>query len=166
MSTIRTVDHCDISIGAPSPDDISLLAIATGLSKICRFNGQIDGWYSVAEHSVHVSRLVPPEHARVALLHDAAEALIGDVISPLKAELPDYKVIEARFEYAMAQAFGIPFPFPAEVKVADLRMLEIERHVLRHEPTPGPREGDPRPEQWPWPNARRNFLQRAIELGL
>jgi 5'-deoxynucleotidase YfbR-like HD superfamily hydrolase len=66
------------------------------------------------------------EFALEFLLHDAAEALLGDVATPLKVMLPDYKVIEHRVEAAIAKKFGTSFPMLPEVKVVDTRMLKTE----------------------------------------
>ncbi len=92
----------------PAGSHFTINDIAHGLGRVCRFAGHTNRFYSVAEHSVLVARLVPPEHARAALLHDASEAFIGDVTRPLKALLPDYRAIEARIEDAIASRFLSP----------------------------------------------------------
>lgn len=101
--------------------------IAHGLSNTCRYAGQCRGFYSVAEHSWHTSHIVPGPWKLAALMHDAAEAFIGDVTRPLKSLLPDYKRIERGVEDAIAARFGIFGMDAPEVKQADLAMLAAEQ---------------------------------------
>lgn len=114
----------------PHTTPVTIEDIARGLSQICRFAGQSPRFYSVAEHSVHVSRVVPRHLAWQGLMHDAAEAFIGDVAKPLKLLLPEYVVIEKRVEGALAQQFGLPEKLDSEVKLADVRMLRLEQREL------------------------------------
>ena len=100
--------------------------IAHGLAHTCRYAGQCQDFYSVAEHSIHVSTMC--EEAKLeALLHDAAEAFIGDVTRPLKQLLPDYKRIEKAVEKAVFERFNLRTPLPVEIKEADLRVLAAEQ---------------------------------------
>jgi 5'-deoxynucleotidase YfbR-like HD superfamily hydrolase len=104
--------------------------IAHGLSMVCRFGGHCAHHYSVAQHSVHVSEMVPPEFAYQGLMHDAPEALIGDVMKPLKMLLPDYQALEKKIEISVFKRLLVPYPLSAHVKDADWRMLITEQRQL------------------------------------
>lgn len=117
----------------PSSSDFTIDDIAHGLAHTCRYAGQADGFYSVAEHSLLVSE-VAVGYEFAGLLHDAAEAFIGDVTRPLKQLLPEYKRIEALVEAAIFARFGIS-GVSQEVKKADLRVLAAEQAQLMPEGT-------------------------------
>lgn len=104
--------------------------IAHALSHICRFTGHTREFYSVAQHSVLVSHLVPREYALQGLMHDAAESVLGDVSSPLKQLLPDYKSLEKTIEKTIFEKFGLPATLHESVKAADLTMLVTEQREL------------------------------------
>ncbi len=113
----------------PSSAEIAIDDIAHGLAHTCRFAGQCDGFYSVAEHSVLVSQVVSVS-TLAALFHDAAEAFIGDMSRPLKQLLPEYAQIEKRIQLIIFASLRIEWPPPPEVKVADLSVLAAEQRVL------------------------------------
>src|SRR2546423_8158727 len=97
----------------PETSEITVEDIAHGLAHTCRYAGQCDGFYSVAEHSVLVSQVV--SFAKLAaLFHDAAEAFIGDVSGPLKRLLSEYRTIEKSIALAIFECFGIEWPVPFE----------------------------------------------------
>ncbi len=110
----------------PSPMDVEIEDIAHGLAFVARWNGQTLGdWaFSVAEHSLLVEEIYgklvaapKPRDRLLALLHDAPEYVIGDMISPFKAALGiDYKAFEARLERAVHVRFGLPAETPKTVK--------------------------------------------------
>ena len=110
----------------PSPLDIEIEDIAHGLARVARWNGQTSGEhpFSVAQHSlvveaavVHLRPSLEPRWRLAALLHDAPEYVIGDMISPFKAVLGGgYKAVEARLEAAIHLRFGLPAQVPAEIK--------------------------------------------------
>jgi hypothetical protein len=110
----------------PSPDQIAVEDIATGLANTCRFAGQLPEFYSVARHSIIVSNLVPAGFAMDGLFHDSAEAYLGDLVSPVKKGLPEYKEIEIGVYSSIAEAVGLRKELPAEVKIWDQIVLEDE----------------------------------------
>lgn len=123
-----------IDLRNPDPRQISLFDIAQALGNQCRFTGQVRDFYSVAEHCIHAAELVPPEFRLAALLHDAQEAYIADLSTPMKAEVgPSYREIENRIVIALDERFsmnGQLIELPECVKVADRRMLMTERDAL------------------------------------
>lgn len=110
--------------------------IGHGLAHICRYSGQCTKFYSVAEHSLLVSD-VAKGFEYEALLHDAAEAFIGDITRPLKQMLPDFKRIEAVVQDAVLERFGLSHPLPQQVKEADLRVLAAEQRQIMPAGTDG-----------------------------
>jgi uncharacterized protein len=113
----------------PWSSQFTLDDIAHGLSNVCRYAGQCRGFYSVAEHSLFVSQ-VAEGYEFPALMHDAAEAFIGDMTRPLKLLLPEYTRVETEIERAIFARFGVPTPLSMEVKYADLRVLAAEQAQL------------------------------------
>jgi len=128
----------------PSPLDVEIEDIAHGLARVARWNGQTHGAhaFSVAQHCVVVEQLVgefypgtDPRWRLAALLHDASEYVIGDMISPFKAALGlDYKAFEARLMEAVHVRFGLPAHLPdkveAQIKRADKASAFFEATVL------------------------------------
>jgi len=114
----------------PRPEDVSIYDIAHHLSMLCRYTGAVRKFYSVAEHSVWVSHLVPSEHQFVALMHDAAEAYINDLARSVKGALPAYADLEARNWAVIAQVFGLPLTLPPSVREADERIFKNETAAL------------------------------------
>lgn len=157
----------------PRPEDIDLKDIAWGLAHQCRYNGHGRFFYSVAEHSVLLSRhfgeTLP---AREALLHDAAEAYIGDVIRPLKRSLPQFVEIEAKLERVIFARFNLPVVLRDEIKAADTTILADERNRLfdpdvceAHGWTAKDRLGV-NIEGWSPTAAYGMFMYRALALGV
>ncbi len=130
MSYISTFTGKHFDFINISADDICIKDIAQGLSNECRFAGQISQFYSVAQHSVYVSQLVPHEFALEALLHDATEAYCKDIPSPLKLLLPEYKTIEKRIDAVIRYKWGLPKLISEVVHYTDLVLLATERRDL------------------------------------
>lgn len=112
------------------PLDIDIIDIAHALSHLCRFTGHTRQFYSVAQHSVELSYHVDPDNARWALLHDAAEAYLGDVATPIKECLPIYRQWEDNALAIIARSFSLPDEMPEQVKTLDLRLTRREGFVL------------------------------------
>lgn len=171
------------NVRAPRSEQIRLDDIAHHLAHVCRFGGAVREFYSVAEHSVYVSHLVPPELSALGLLHDATEAYLGDVIKPLKNCLPEYRALEHVWAAAVAARFGFESLEHPDVKLADVAAVQAERRDL----LPATLAADAPRELWaaylqrgdrvppaatpvvPLGSprlARELFLARAAELGI
>jgi len=155
----------------PANSPFTIEDVAHGLSNTCRFAGQCASFYSVAEHCVLASHVVAPEFALQTLMHDAAEAFIGDVTRPLKSLLPEYKAIERSVETAIMQRFGIPDWNVPEVKEIDLAMLATEqlammpKHGLDWTVLAGVTAAPIEIAFWRPHTAREAFLERFAELS-
>jgi uncharacterized protein len=132
-----------VSLTNPKVEDIVPEDIAHALAHICRFNGQIREHYSVAQHSMEVAKHVAPRLRLEAILHDAAEAYIGDMISPLKNLVPGFRDIEYRFEKIIAEKFNILLDNMRHpvIKLVDRGMMLSEARALMRYPGNIPIEG-------------------------
>lgn len=150
---IRTVSGIYVNVVNPTTDMICIEDIAHALSRIPRFGGHLKEYYTVAQHSVMCAMASTPEHQYAALMHDASEAYLLDIPSPLKLHLPEYKVIEDNMMRVIAQALGVVFPFAKEIKQVDSVMLEKEwgRLVLN--------DGIDDFEVWNMEKSKSNFLE-------
>jgi hypothetical protein len=126
---IATFEDGRIDVVNPSTEDIRIGDIARSLSNKCRWNGMCP-FYSVAEHSVAVSLMVPTLEA---LLHDASEAYLNDMARPIKMKTDlgaAYMPYEENLERVIAEAFNLTWPWPKEVKQADYACGFAEAKVL------------------------------------
>lgn len=135
----------------PSRFDVRLEDVVNAISNKCRFTGQPSRFYSVAEHCVHVARVLlrihgDPRLALWGLLHDASEAYLPDISSPLKPrvyvctgpdpaprsldDLKPFREVEAPIVERVVRAHGLSWPEPKEVKVADAGVFRWERPAL------------------------------------
>lgn len=175
MAWLQTYTGIAFPIFDPQVEDIEIEDIAHHLSFNCRFNGAVTDFYSVAQHSVLVSQQVPEEDALWGLLHDAAEAYLGDLITPVKATLAQFHWAEMKILNKVAEKYGLPWrlsessrsagrdnqipgrvyspgrlnfpsPLPKSVRQADKRMLYTERRdLLAPHPRPWAEEGKVEP---------------------
>lgn len=116
-----------------SPDDIHILDIGRGLSNITRFGGQLDRFYSVAAHSVMMSRVAPEGQKLWAFLHDASEAYLMDIPTPIKKHpaMEGYRNAEESLLGVIAEAYGLPTLEPVgDMKRLDTLMAVAEMQVL------------------------------------
>lgn len=121
-----------INFNNPTALMIRLDDIAKGLSNVCRFGGQIEDHYSVAQHTLLVWYLAPDHLKRAALLHDAAEAYLGDVVKPFKNLIAKcYDKYEKAFEKVIFEKYGVSIDELAELKQYDIQALEIENNYFR-----------------------------------
>lgn len=179
MSTHRLGDWSNTATGrqfwsyTPRSEDVCIDDIALALAKSCRFAGHVrrDVWlYSIAQHSVLVSEVVPLECARHALLHDAHEAYTQDIIRPNRWML-DVRFTDAEYrcKRAIGQRFGVNLlDLPEAVKRADMAVLATERRdVVEHKDRPWQLTEAPLPAPivpWDARTAYALFLARFREL--
>lgn len=169
----------ELRADAPRPEDIDLRDIAHHLALTNRYGGASPTPYSVASHSLMVCDMLEPlgRAAMVeGLLHDAAEAYVGDMIKAIKVRCEDFQGIEAKWDDAIRARFGLPdvCPIKADVKEADIAALLCERRDVFGDT----REYDDKPHVAPsllrhrcivnedWRQTKAFFLARAEELGL
>ena len=159
LGYIKTFSGKSINLLEPTSADIELDDIASGLSKICRFGGQCREFYSVAQHSILVAHLVPAHCREIALMHDATEAYIGDVIKPLKVLLGHvYSKFERSFDIAIANKFGFygrSVLFHDEIKKCDILALQLEDEAFRRG----------KPERLRYFYQKFDILQTDTQLG-
>ena len=146
MTWIQTASGTAFDLVYPSSGDVQIDDIACALSRICRFNGHTRRHYSVAEHSLLVAACMPtPYMQKVALLHDAAEAYVGDMTAPLKIAIrgkygqpSSYDAVTDGVEQAIASRFCLTLSdLRGEmIKKADLSVLALERDTFFPEPRP------------------------------
>lgn len=125
-NSIRTFTGKVFDLLILDPNSICIEDIAHGLAHTARFGGHLPCFYSVAQHSVLVADKVPPDQKLAALLHDASEAYLGDMPSPFKSMMPEFKAIESNVMKVIASKFGFAYPFSRSVKYADYHLLNLE----------------------------------------
>ena len=173
---LQTVSGRFVNPFDPDPSQLDIGDITRALAKTCRFGGHCRSFYSVAQHSVIVSELVEqrsgdPEDVFAALMHDAAEAYLGDMPHPLKhrsALGEAFKAAERHLEQALQTRFNIKPDVP-EIKRADRALLATERRAFSAEDWHWPELEGVEPLEleltaWPPDEAARIFAERYAEL--
>lgn len=117
----------------PSANDIEIADIAHALSCLCRANGHLDRYYSVAAHSINCMREGKAagftlNQQKALLLHDASEAYLSDIIRPVKLLLPDYLVMERRLQNIIYEKYGVKLDDETRQRVS-----EVDDALLYHE---------------------------------
>jgi hypothetical protein len=137
LGFFETANGLIVNLNNPTVDMIDIHDIATALGNFCRFGGHVSPFYSVAQHScmvalLAINNLESSEVVRAALMHDATEAYLGDVIKPLKIILGErYKELERKFEKVIFEKFELDLALLPIVKKYDVQALEIEHTYLR-----------------------------------
>lgn len=156
----------------PHPDQIDIVDIAHALAMTCRFNGHSKWHYSVAQHSILVAEKAPAHLALRALLHDAPEAYVGDLVRPIKTDesMAAFKNIESMAEMAICTALDLPYPLMTpEIASLDHRILLDERdRVMTVPPDDWNIEGQPlgvEIDMWTPEYARERFLRAYDEYS-
>lgn len=119
----------------PKPEDIHIEDIACALSKTCRFNGLIPVFYSVAEHSILVSKILEKQGAEMltvfaGLLHDAEEAYLPDIPSPIKKVMTEVQRIYFRLSLIISEKYGINYAKWEAIEDIDRRLCTAEARAL------------------------------------
>lgn len=154
----------------PNPADVKIEDIACALARQARFNGHTRFFYSVGQHSCLGAEISPTKEIALHMLfHDATEAYVGDLVSPVKALLPDFEVIESRIHWAISQAFNLEYPLPKVVKQIDRRLLATEVRDLITKDLQSWSIGEDEPFDFPiipWPPevTEARFLEIAKSL--
>ena len=166
---IRTCGARWFSYLHQSPEDFDIETIAHSLSQQCRFTGHTRKFYSVAQHSVHVSEICV-EEPKWGLMHDAIETFMGDMNKPLKQlrGMEAYTELELEILERYAGYNNLPWPIPKCVEDSDDILLDTEQRDLM------PKTGQPlsdiarampkRLKAWKMKKAKRRFLKRYKEL--
>ncbi len=171
MSYIYTYTGKKVYPGNMKAEDIDIRDVAHHLSNQCRYAGAVKHFYSVAEHSVHVSHFVPKEDAMWGLLHDATEAYMNDIPRPVKDQCPQYVKMEEAILPAIANHFNLVAMIPESVHRVDKEMLIHEmRDLMTGPPINRYIEGITRTfwinlrEPWTPEIAEQAFLRKYVQL--
>lgn len=163
MSYIRTHSHKIFDYLNIDINQIDIEDIATALSHIPRWLGHTNKFYSVAQHCCWCYDNTKGDKVE-ALMHDATEAYVSDIPTPLKALLPDYKEMENKVALAIANKFNFNYPYSEETHIVDKSALKLERIFIKnldnnYEPLKVPIT-DKGLNYWTSKKAKKEFLKR------
>lgn len=128
-AVFETYTGLTIDVLNPLPEMIDILDIAKALSNICRSGGHRE-FLSVAQHSCLVCDLAPLALKPVALLHDSAEAYLGDLISPLKYHMPGFRATETTLLSVILEKYNVDYTLYREIKIYDQKAFEMEKGIM------------------------------------
>lgn len=131
MTYIKTLNNNIFDYKNIKENKVDIKEIAAVLSKIPRWLGHTEKFYSVAQHCCWCYDNTQGNKLE-ALMHDASEAYVGDCPTPLKALLPNYKKIEAHISVLLSNKFKFNYPYSKETHDIDSYALEYERHFIRN----------------------------------
>lgn len=168
VGTIETYSGTAVDVINLTPEMVNITDIGRSLSNICRYNGHIPSFYSVAEHSVRCGWWVRIEggsilEQKAALMHDAAEAYVGDMVRPLKRHAvgKTHQELEDAVTKVIAEKFGLPYPLPDICHEADKATYYWEVENIRS----GRRKGWSPDDSYSSFMARFNFLDMDLDHG-
>ncbi len=151
---IRTFTGLDMDVFNPTMSMICIEDIAHALANQCRFGGHLPKFFSVAQHCCLCASMVPDEYKLETLLHDASEAYLLDIPTPIKKGLTNYYKIEHNLMAVIAKKFGFEWPINKVVKEVDESALQFEwEFLMMEQPTKIPFEC------WSPVKAERLFLE-------
>lgn len=151
---IQTATGRHYDLVEPRSDLVDIKDIAVALSRMARFNGHTTRFYSIAEHSVYVSMLCDYDDQLKGLLHDAAEAYLGDMVKPLKDMVPKFSELEDLHLQTVFDRYALGSGLPDSVKLADTIMLCIEARELM----------DASPRDWAVLNSQKDLVSRLDKI--
>lgn len=162
---IETNSHETYFYGKRNPENINILDIAHGLSNLCRYSGQCNYFYSVAQHSCIVHDVAPIHLKAIGLFHDAAEAYISDIPRPVKNIVPEIKKLERKIQIEVSERFKLTFPWSSQIEILDSQLMLREAQLLFDGGVSWTVEGLPPleiniPSFWSPKRAKREFLFR------
>jgi hypothetical protein len=118
-----------------NPQNIKIEDIAHGLSNLCRYSGQCNSLYTVAQHCCIVSDLAEKGFRLEGLMHDAAEAYMGDIPRPVKNLVPEIKILEKKVFRQIAKEFNLKYPISSVIELLDTRVMLAEARIVLKEGT-------------------------------